>query len=110
MTDEFNTDDNEIYFDITYFDDGNSNFEIQYNSTGAADKTIVITKTNTNQWLTKTLMVADAALNNQLNNQADFRIKGAVYVRSVKMNKPMPSDVSVVFADQIIVKGMEFSR
>ena len=53
-------------------------------------------------------MVADAALNNQLDNQADFRITGEVYVRSVSIDKPVSSDVSVVFADQIIEEGMEF--
>ncbi len=54
------------------------------------------------------VMVADAALNNRLNNQSDFRLTGEVYVRSVKINKPMPSDVSIVFDDQIIEKGIEF--
>jgi len=104
----FNSGDNEVNFDITYFDDGNNSFELQYNSTGAADKSILITKTNTNQWLTKTIMFTDVSFNNQLNNQSDFRLKGEVYVRSVQVNKPMPSDVSIVFDEQIIENGIDF--
>jgi len=104
----FNSTDNAITFHITYFDDTNSNFELQYNATASADKSIAITKTNTNQWLTKSVMVADAEFNSQLDYQADFRISGEVYVRSVSIDKPLPSDVSVVFDDQIIEKGMEY--
>ncbi len=104
----FNSTDNAITFHISYFDDASNNFELQYNATGSADKSIVISKTNTNQWLTKTVMVADAEFNGQLENQADFRITGEVYIRSVSIDKPLPSDVSVVFDDQIIEKGMEF--
>ncbi len=53
-------------------------------------------------------MLADAALNNQLDYQSDFRIAGEVYIRSLSIDKPLSSDVSVVFADQIYEKGMEF--
>ncbi|MCP4312297.1 MAG: sulfatase-like hydrolase/transferase [Bacteroidetes bacterium] len=104
----FNSDDSDITFHITYFDDSNSNFELQYNSTGPIDKSIVIAKTSTNQWQKKTIMVADAAFNNQLNYQSDFRLTGEVNIRSISIDKPLPSDVSVVFADQIIENGMEF--
>jgi len=109
LNDQFsNSSDNAISFNITYFDDTNSNFELQYNSTGSADKSILIAKTSTNQWLTKTVMLADADFINQLNYQSDFRLTGEVYLRSISINKPLPSEVSVVFADQIIEKGMEF--
>jgi len=104
----FNSTDNAITFHITYFDDANNSFELQYNASGSADKSIALTKTNTNQWLTKSVMVADAEFNGQLDHQADFRITGDVYVRSVSIDKPLPSDVSVVFDDQIIESGMEY--
>ncbi len=104
----FSAVDNVISFEITYFDETNGNFELHYKSAGLADKSILITKTNTNQWLTRTVMIADAALNNQLDNQSDFRISGDVYIRSVSINKPLSSDASVVFADQIYEEGMEF--
>jgi len=100
--------DNEIAFNINYFDDSNGSFELQYNAAASAEKSITVTKTNTDQWLTKTVMVADAAFNNLLKHQADFRITGEVYVRSIHINKPLPSDVSVVFDDQIVENGMEF--
>ncbi len=104
----FNSDDHDIAFHITYFDQGNGNFKLQYTTTGSDEKSILIAKTNTNQWLTKTVMLADADLNNQLFAQADFCLTGEVYVREISINKYLPSEVSVVFADQIIEKGMEF--
>lgn len=100
--------DHAITFHINYFDDGNTSFDLHYSATGPAEKSIAITKTNTNQWLTRMVMVADAAFNNQLDYLADFRITGDLYVRSVSIDKPLPSDVSVVFADHIIENGMEF--
>ena len=104
----FDANDNDVIFNITYFDAGISNFQLQYNAKTSTTKSMVITKTNTNQWLTKTVIVADATLNNQQNNQSDFRITGDVFVRAVKVRKHMPSDVSIVFDDQIINKGIDF--
>ncbi len=49
----FSSLDNVISFEITYFDETNSSFEVHYNAAGVADKSIVITRTNTNKWLTK---------------------------------------------------------
>jgi len=97
-----------VTFDISYFDDSNNSFELQYTSKKFSNKSIEITKTNTKQWLSRTVMLADAALNNQLNNQADFKISGNVYIRSVDISRPKPSDVSVIFADNIIENGIEF--
>jgi len=104
----FNSEHSNITFNITYFDDSNSNFELQYNSAGSANKSISITKTNSKQWLTKTIMLSDAALNNQLANQSDFRISGEVFIRADEIARPLPSDASVVFDDDIIEKGIEF--
>lgn len=104
----FYPNNNEVTFNITYFDDSNSNFELQYNSTGTGTKSIVISKTNTDQLINKTVMVTDVAFNNLLKNQSDFRIAGEVYIRSVNISRPMPSNVSIVFADNIIEKGIEF--
>lgn len=100
--------DNALNFHITYFDEGNGSFELQYNTAESAAKSILINKTNTNQWVTKTLMVGDAALNNQLDYQADFRISGEVHIHSVIIDRPIPTDISVVFSDQIYEKGMGF--
>ncbi len=100
--------DNALTLSITYLDDSESNFELQYNAAGVANKSIVISKTNTDEWITRSVMVADAAFNNQLDYQADFRINGEVYIRSVSIDKHLPSDVSVDFDDQIMEKGMEF--
>ena len=104
----FNEGDQSIRFQITYYDDANSSFKLQYNAKGSADKSITILKTNTWQWLTKTVWVADAEFSGKLDHQSDFRITGDVCIRSVHVDKPFPSDVELVFDDQIIQKGMEF--
>ena len=100
--------DNALTLSITYLDDSESNFELQYNAAGVANKSIVISKTNTDEWITNTVMVADAAFDNQFDYQADFRVTGEVYIRSVSIDKYRPSDVSVDFDDHIIERGMEF--
>lgn len=103
----FTENDQSIRFQITYYDDANSMFELQYNAQGSAQKSIPILKTNTQKWLTKVVRVTDAEFTG-LEHQADFRITGEVYIRSVRVVKPLPSDISVVFDDQIIQNGMEF--
>ena len=106
--DKFDANDKNTTFDITYFDDNHNNFELQYNANSSPTKSIVIAKTNTQQWIEKTIILADAALNNQQNNQADFRIAGEVYIQSVVLSKPMPSDASIVFDEQLIQHGIDF--
>ena len=100
--------DNAITFTITYLDDTGADFKLYYNATGSPDKSVVISKTYTNQWLTKSVMVADAAFNNQLEFQSDFAISGEVYIRSVAVTRHLESEVSVVFDEQIVQHGMEF--
>src|SRR6056297_1114909 len=39
--------------------------------------------TNTNTWMTKSFSVSDAALDNQQNNQCDFRVMGEAHIRRV---------------------------
>lgn len=104
----FDSSHSDIYVEITYFDEANGSFELQYNAISSQTKAVSIAKTDTNQWLTKTVMLADAAFNNLQNNQADFRITGEVYIRSVALSRPTEADVSVVFDSQIVEKGINF--
>jgi arylsulfatase A-like enzyme len=104
----FTENDQSVRFRITYYDETNSMFELQYNTQGSAEKSIPILKTNTRQWLTKTVRVADAEFSGKLDHQSDFRITGDVCIRSVHIDKALPSEVEVVFDDQIIQNGMEF--
>jgi len=79
--------DSKLIFDITYFDSGNDNFTLHYNSLTTNYKSFTISKTNSNTWVTVRAGLTDAALANLQNNQADFRFSGEVYIRQVSITK-----------------------
>ncbi|MBE0673644.1 MAG: hypothetical protein IH591_03195 [Bacteroidales bacterium] len=81
------TADSRLIIQITYFDAGLGNFSLQYNSLSSNYKSIAITKTNTQTWITAKLALVDAALNNLQNNQSDFRISGEAYIRQISITK-----------------------
>lgn len=75
--------DTDLFFEITYFDEGSASFMVQYNSsdptlTGNNQifKTISINKDNSGKWVTKTVCVSDAALDKKMFNAYDFRLCG----------------------------------
>ncbi len=104
----FSMEDNEMMLELTYFDNGTNLFSMQYNSTSSVVKSIDIYKTNTNKWITKVFMVTDASFNNLQNNQADVRIGGEVYIRSLVIKKHIESLVSVTLTNNIMENGIEF--
>lgn len=106
--DLFDPNHDNVTFTIQYLDDSNGTFELQYNSKESENSSVVVSKTNTQTWVNKTIMLADASLNNRLRNNSDFRISGDVYLRSVSISRPKSSDVSIVFADKIYENGIEF--
>jgi len=81
------TSDAKLIFQITYFDSGNGNFSLQYNSLSSNYKSLTITKTNSETWITATVGLVDAAFNNLQNNQSDFRISGEAFIRQISISK-----------------------
>ncbi len=81
------TTDARLIFQITYFDNGLGNFSLQYNALSSNYKSVSITKTNTNTWISVKIALVDAAFNNLQNNQSDFRISGEAYIRQVSISK-----------------------
>ena len=81
------TSDAKLIFQISYFDAGLGNFSLQYNSLSSNYKSISITKTNSNTWISATVAVVDAAFNNLQNNQSDFRISGEAYIHEISISK-----------------------
>jgi hypothetical protein len=78
--------DNDLTFEVTYYDSGTKPFTIQYNAISGTNpnyKKAEFTRTNSNTWISKSFCVTDAALDNKQNNQSDFRIMGEAYVRRV---------------------------
>lgn len=53
--------DNNLFIEVTYYDEGNDFFEIQYNATSANYKAANITKSNSKQWVTTTVCIDDAS-------------------------------------------------
>jgi len=76
-----------LIFIITYFDSGNGNFSLQYNSLSSNYKAFTITKTNSNTWINAKVGLTDAAFNNLQNNQSDFRISGEAFIRQISISK-----------------------
>ncbi|HUX55654.1 MAG TPA: glycoside hydrolase family 71/99-like protein [Bacteroidales bacterium] len=79
--------DAKLIFYITYFDSGNGNFALQYNSLSGNYKSFTISKTNSNSWISTTVGLVDASFNNLQNNQSDFRISGEAYIRQISISK-----------------------
>lgn len=81
----FNVDDatilsnqNNLIFYITFFDEGTSTLNLQYNANdGNNYKSNSISKTGTNAWITATVAITNASFRNAQNNKCDFRISGS---------------------------------
>lgn len=104
----FSEADRTLVFRITYFDDGDSGFELHYGSRESESKIIAIPLTNTQLWITREFRVTDAELSGNLEYQADFSIRGEVSIRSVQVEKPLPSEAWIEFDEEIMQQGMEF--
>lgn len=60
---------------VTYYDQGNDTWELQYDSTAGAYKSAgVVQKTNTGRWLTREFVLTDARFANSQAGGSDFRI------------------------------------
>ena len=61
---------------IEYYDSGTNNWQLQYSMSGGSAYTGAgsVTNTNTDTWKSVTFALPDAAVNEAMNNQADFRI------------------------------------
>jgi len=83
------SDQNELIFKITYFDEGYADLAFQYNSIGdeLSDKyrRQSLKKTGSNTWVTATISVADASLRNAQNNSSDFRFNRNNYIHKVEI-------------------------
>ena len=64
---------------IEYYDSGTNNWQVQYAMSGGSNYTGAgsVTNTNTDTWKSATFALPDAAVNEAMNNQADFRIWSA---------------------------------
>ncbi len=77
---------NNLLFYITFYDEGTSTFNLQYNANdGTNYKSSTITKTGTNTWITVTIAITNASFRNAQNNISDFRISGSIntYIKEI---------------------------
>jgi len=94
----------ELYIDITYFDQGTTSFELQYNNTASDDPpyyagivaVVGASRTDTNEWKTYTFHITNAQFKRKFHSGfADFRFsdKGdKLYVSKIVIRKPQVSD------------------
>lgn len=77
---------NNLIFYITYFDEGTGNLNLQYNANDATNyKAMSIKKTGTNTWITATVAITNASFRNAQNNACDFRIDANNYIREISI-------------------------
>ncbi|MDR1679602.1 MAG: T9SS type A sorting domain-containing protein [Prevotellaceae bacterium] len=81
------TADNNLIFDITYFDEGTGRFSLHYNAVTENYKQSNFNLTGTNQFVTATIALTDAAFKGAQNGGADFRIESGVFIREIKIRK-----------------------
>jgi len=80
--------DNNLIITITYFDEGTSDFQFQYNATGGNNyKGQNIKKTGSNTWITAKIAVTDASFRKAQNNSCDFRISANNFIREITITK-----------------------
>lgn len=113
----FNVDDatipsteNNLLFYITFFDEGTSNINLQYNaSDGNNYKSASFPRTGTNTWITATVAITNASFRNAQNNKCDFRISGAgnIYLKEISIalgslspeSEPVPSVTASAYSE-----------
>ncbi|OIP83008.1 MAG: hypothetical protein AUK44_06335 [Porphyromonadaceae bacterium CG2_30_38_12] len=78
-----------LIFNITFFDEGNAKMNLQYNANdGNNYKSLSISQTSTNSWVTSKVAITNASLRNAQNNSADFRISasgGDVFIKEINI-------------------------
>ena len=88
--------DKNLIFHITFYDNGSDNMFFQYNGiydgTNASNyKSITISRTGTNQWVTATIALIDASFRNAQNNACDFRISSggssSCFIKTISIEK-----------------------
>ncbi len=69
--------DNNLFVEITYFDEGTDGFQLQYNALNNDNyRQATINTSNSNTWITTTVCLEDASFRKAQNGGCDFRIWG----------------------------------
>ena len=102
---------NNIIINITFFDEGNTKINFQYNANdGNNYKALSIQQTGSNSWITAKMAITNASFRNAQNNACDFRISGGdIYIREISIetgtltpeNEPVPSTTASSYSEFI---------
>ena len=80
-------DEDHITFEITYFDEGTGNINLEYNNTSNSLATVkVAQRANTNTWKTAVVQLTNAKLSANING-CDFRISGVAANPEIYVSK-----------------------
>lgn len=84
---EIPQDETDITFEITYFDEGTGNINLQYNNTSNSVATVkVAQRANTNTWKTAVVQLTNAKLSANING-CDLRISGVAANPEIYVSK-----------------------
>ena len=85
--DKISSDEELITFEVTYFDEGTGNINLQYNNTSNSVATVkVAQRANTNTWKTAVVQLTNAKLSANING-CDFRISGVAANPEIYISK-----------------------
>ena len=102
-----------LIFNITFFDEGNAKINLQYNANdGNNYKSLSISQTSTNGWVTAKVAVTNASLRNAQNSSGDFRISGSggdIFIKEITIeigtlspdNEPFPAVTASAYSEFI---------
>ena len=85
--DKISSDEELITFEVTYFDEGTGNINLQYNNTSDSVATVKLAqRANTNTWKTAVVQLTNAKLSANING-CDFRISGVAANPEIYISK-----------------------
>jgi len=78
---------NNIIINITFFDEGNTKINFQYNANdGNNYKALSIQQTGSNSWISAKMAITNASFRNAQNNACDFRISGGdIFIKEISI-------------------------
>jgi hypothetical protein len=101
--------DETVYIDVTFQNNATGTWNLHYDATSAAYKSVSQSRTNSGTWQTVTFPITDAKFANRQNNSSDFRLYAngnALNVSKVVVRKEM-NRANVVFGPTEIGRFME---
>jgi arylsulfatase A-like enzyme len=103
----FGQGDDHVMVEITY-KGGIGSFGMAYYSASGEYTTVQVAGDGQGDWPVASFMIPDADFAGNQAGDVDIKLMGEACIRSVSLEKHVPSDASLTFSDPIVSNGMEF--